>query len=35
MMIGHACLGTEGLGDYSRAAAHFKAALNIARAADL
>jgi tetratricopeptide (TPR) repeat protein/transcriptional regulator with XRE-family HTH domain len=35
MMIGHACLGTKGLGDYPRAMAHFEAALDIARAADL
>ena len=35
MMIGHACVGTRGLGDYPRAAAHFEAALDIARAADL
>ncbi|MGE5241488.1 MAG: ATP-binding protein [Bacteroidota bacterium] len=35
MMIGHACVGTKGLGDYPRAAAHFEAALEIARAADL
>ncbi|GAB4169425.1 MAG: hypothetical protein Fur0039_08220 [Rhodocyclaceae bacterium] len=35
MMIGHACLGTKGLGDYPRAIAHFEAALDIARAADL
>ena len=35
MMIGHACLGTKGLGDYQRAATHFEAALDIARAADL
>jgi tetratricopeptide (TPR) repeat protein/transcriptional regulator with XRE-family HTH domain len=35
MMIGHACVGTKGLGDYPRAAAHFEAALDIARAADL
>ena len=35
MMIGHACLGTKGLGDYPRATAHFEAALDIARAADL
>jgi tetratricopeptide (TPR) repeat protein/DNA-binding XRE family transcriptional regulator len=35
MMIGHACLGTKGIGDYPRAAAHFEAALDIARAADL
>lgn len=35
MMIGHACVGTRGLGDYPRAQAHFEAALEIARAADL
>jgi tetratricopeptide (TPR) repeat protein len=35
MMIGHACVGTRGLGDYPRAAANFEAALDIARAADL
>jgi tetratricopeptide (TPR) repeat protein/transcriptional regulator with XRE-family HTH domain len=35
MMIGHACTGTKGLGDYPRAAANFEAALDIARAADL
>jgi tetratricopeptide (TPR) repeat protein len=35
MMIGHACVGTRGLGDYPRALAHFDAALDIARAADL
>ena len=35
MMIGHACVGTKGLGDYPRALAHFEAALDIARAADL
>jgi tetratricopeptide (TPR) repeat protein/transcriptional regulator with XRE-family HTH domain len=35
MMIGHACIGTKGLGDYPRAIAHFKAALTIAQAADL
>ena len=35
MMIGHACIGTKGLGDYPRAMAHFEAALDIARAADL
>jgi tetratricopeptide (TPR) repeat protein len=35
MMIGHACVGTKGLGDYPRAAAHFESALEIARAADL
>lgn len=35
MMIGHACTGTRGLGDYPRALSHFGAALEIARAADL
>jgi len=35
MMIGHACVGTKGTGDYPRAVAHFEAALQIARAADL
>jgi tetratricopeptide (TPR) repeat protein len=35
MMIGHACLGTKGLGDYPRALVNFEAALEIARAADL
>jgi tetratricopeptide (TPR) repeat protein/transcriptional regulator with XRE-family HTH domain len=35
MMIGHACLGTKGLGDYPRAMANFEAALDIAQAADL
>jgi len=35
MMIGHACLGSKGLGDYPRAIANFEAALAIARAADL
>lgn len=35
MMIGHACVGTKGLGDYPRAMASFEAALEIARAADL
>jgi tetratricopeptide (TPR) repeat protein/transcriptional regulator with XRE-family HTH domain len=35
MMIGHACVGTRGLGDYPRATASFEAALDIARAADL
>ena len=35
MMIGHACVGTKGIGDYPRAVAHFEAALDIARAADL
>jgi tetratricopeptide (TPR) repeat protein len=35
MMIGHACTGAKGLGDYPRALAHFEAALGIARAADL
>jgi len=35
MMIGHACVGAKGLGDYPRAVASFEAALAIARAADL
>ena len=35
MMIGHACVGTKGLGDYPRAMENFEAALDIARAADL
>lgn len=35
MMIGHACVGAKGLGDYPRALASFEAALDIARAADL
>ena len=35
MMIGHACVGTRGLGDYPRAMANFEAALEIAKAADL
>ena len=35
MMIGYACIGTKGLGDYPRATTHFDAALEIARAADL
>lgn len=35
MMIGHACLGTKGLGDYPRAMENFEGALEIARAADL
>ena len=35
MMIGHACIGAKGLGDYPRATTHFDAALEIARAADL
>jgi tetratricopeptide (TPR) repeat protein/transcriptional regulator with XRE-family HTH domain len=35
MMIGHACVGTKGLGRYPRAVANFEAALEIARAADL
>lgn len=35
MMIGHACVGTKGLGDYPRAMANFEAALDIARVADL
>lgn len=35
MMIGFACIGTKGLGDYPRATASYEAALDIARAADL
>ncbi len=35
MMIGHACVGTKGIGDYPRAMSNFEAALEIARAADL
>jgi len=35
MMIGFACIGTKGLGDYPRAMASFQAALDIARTADL
>ena len=35
MMIGHACVGTKGIGNYPRATANFEAALEIARAADL
>jgi len=35
MMIGHACVGTKGLGDYPRAMASLEAALEIAREADL
>ena len=35
MMIGHAYVGTKGLGNYSRAAENLEAALEIARAADL
>ena len=35
MMIGHACVGTRGLGDYARATATLEAALDIAQAADL
>ncbi len=35
MMIGHACVGSKGLGDYSRAVGNFQAALEIANAADL
>ena len=35
MMIGHACVGTKGLGDYPRAMENFEAALTIARTADL
>jgi len=35
MMIGHACVGSKGLGDYPRAIASFEAALAMVRAADL
>ena len=35
MMIGHACVGTKGLGDYPRAMANLEEALAIARSADL
>jgi tetratricopeptide (TPR) repeat protein/transcriptional regulator with XRE-family HTH domain len=35
MMIGHASVGTKGLGNYPQAIASFEAALDIARAADL
>ena len=35
MMVGHACVGSKGLGDYPEALAQFDAALEIARAADL
>jgi len=35
MMIGHACTGTKGLGDYPRALSSFNEAHEIARAADL
>jgi tetratricopeptide (TPR) repeat protein len=35
MMIGHACAGSKGLGDYSRATLNFEAALEIAYTADL
>lgn len=35
MMIGHACLGSKGLGNYPRAIAGFESALEIARSADL
>lgn len=35
MMIGHACIGARGHGDYPKAAANFEAALEIARSADL
>ena len=35
MMIGHACVGTKGLGNYPRAMANLEAALELARAADL
>jgi len=35
MMIGHAYIGTKGVGEYPRAMAHLESALAIARAADL
>jgi tetratricopeptide (TPR) repeat protein len=35
MMIGHACVGTKGLGDYPRAEMNLNAALKIAQDADL
>ena len=35
MMIGYACVGSRGLGDYPRASANFEAALGIAQAVDL
>jgi tetratricopeptide (TPR) repeat protein/transcriptional regulator with XRE-family HTH domain len=35
MMIGYACMGIRGLGDYPRALSSFNEALEIARAADL
>jgi predicted ATPase/DNA-binding XRE family transcriptional regulator len=35
MMIGHACVGSKGLGDYPRALLNFEEALAIARSADL
>ena len=35
MMIGHAYVGTKGLGDYPRARTNLEAALDIARSADL
>ncbi len=35
MMIGHACVGTKGLGHYPQAMTNFESALDIARAADL
>jgi tetratricopeptide (TPR) repeat protein len=35
MMIGHACVGTKGLGNYPRATTNLEAALEIARLADL
>jgi len=35
MMLGHACVGGKGLGEYSRATSHFEAALEIAYTADL
>jgi transcriptional regulator with XRE-family HTH domain/tetratricopeptide (TPR) repeat protein len=35
MMIGHACVGSKGIGDYPRAVINFDAALEIAYTADL
>ena len=35
MMIGHACVGSRGLGDYARATQNLEAALQIAQSADL
>ncbi len=35
MMIGHACIGSKGIGDYCRATQNFEQALEIAREADL